>query len=120
MAKDIVSSLSGMLGLAYRGRMIVCGTDISCDTVRAGKAKIILVSKDASKNTKKRVFNCAEYYEVMCSEIPLTTKQLSDCLGKSGLCAAVALTERNMAKGIINLINEYNAKNSEDNASQEV
>ena len=120
MAKNTIQSLSGMLGLAYRGRMIVCGTDISCDAVRAGKAKILLVSKDASKNTKKRVFNCAEYYEVYCAELPLTSGQVSDCLGKSGLCAALAVTERNMANGIMKLINELNAKNSEAATSQEV
>ena len=98
--KTYSERLSGMLGLAARARNIVCGTDLSCDSVRAGKARLVLVASDASANTKKRITNCCTYYECECAVIPLTTNGLGKSVGKKGAVGTVALTDANFTKGI--------------------
>lgn len=98
--------LLGMLGLAARARMLSIGTDIACDSVRGGNAKLLIVAHDASENTKKRVFNCAKYYETACYEIPIGQNELAHALGKRGATAALSLNDRNMAKGITKLLDE--------------
>lgn len=98
--KTFAERLGGMLGLAARARKIICGTDLSCDSVRAGTARLVLVASDASANTKKRITNCCIYYECECSQIPLTTFDLGNSVGKKGAVGVVALTDANFTKGI--------------------
>lgn len=98
--------LLGMLGLAARARMLSLGTDIACDSVRSGAAKVLIVAHDASANTKKRAFNCAKYYETACYEVPIGQGELAHGLGKSGATAALSVNDRNMAKGITKLLDE--------------
>lgn len=97
-----------MLGLSARARMLSVGTDMACDSVRGGTAKLLIVAHDASANTKKRVFNCARYYETACYEVPVTVSELGHCLGKAGGISALSLNDRNMAKGITKLLDEMN------------
>lgn len=97
-----------MLGLAARARMLSMGTDIACDSVRGGTAKLLIVAHDASANTKKRVFNCAKYYETACYEVPIGQNELAHHLGKAGAISALSLNDRNMAKGITKLLDEMN------------
>ena len=104
--KSNTERLCGMLGLASRARMLSVGTDIACDSVRSGNAKLLIVAHDASDNTKKRVFNCAKYYEVACYEVPIGQNDLGHALGKKGATAALSLNDRNMAKGITKLLDE--------------
>lgn len=113
MKTENIKKLTGMIGLAARARKLLIGTDIACDGVRFGKACLLLCSYDASTNTKKRVFNCAKYYEVVCYEIPVSINDLGHYIGKEGAIAAIAVTDRNMAKGITNLLDEINTEMSE-------
>ncbi|MBQ4561591.1 MAG: ribosomal L7Ae/L30e/S12e/Gadd45 family protein [Clostridia bacterium] len=98
--------LSRMLGLSARARMLSAGTDIACDSVRGGSAKILMVAYDASANTKKRAFNCAKFYETACYEIPIGQNDLGKYVGKKGAVSVISLNDRNMAKGIIKLLDE--------------
>ena len=110
-----------MIGLCAIARKLAIGTDIAADTVRNGKAGLLMIACDASQNTKKKIFNCAKYYEIPCSEIPLTISDLGHSVGKKGNTAAVAVLDRNMIKGIEKILNEYNQETSEaDKSSREV
>lgn len=112
--------LSGMLGLCARARKLFIGSDIAVESVRGGRASLLLVASDASENTKKKVFNCARYYEVTCYEIPLGIAELGHCIGKEGNTAAVALQDRNMIKGIEKILNETNEHSETNDGSWEV
>lgn len=121
MSNDITQRLAGMIGLCARARKLAIGTDIAADAVRVGKAGLLMVANDASQNTKKRIFNCAKYYETPCYEIPLSTGDLGNSVGKKGNTAAIAVLDRNMIKGIEKILNEYNQETSKaDIGSREV
>ncbi len=105
--------LSRMLGLSARARMLSIGTDIACDAIRSGNARIVMVAHDASANTKKRVFNCAKYYETACYEIAIGQNDLGNCVGKKGACSALSLNDSNMAKGIKKLLDEMSEAESD-------
>ncbi len=53
-----------MLGLATRSRNVVSGGFATENAVKAGKAFLVLVTEDASDNTKKKFRNMCEFYEV--------------------------------------------------------
>ncbi len=55
-----------MLGLATRAGKVVCGEGAVHDSIRCGKAKLIIISSDASENTAKKFRNSGEYYGVPC------------------------------------------------------
>ncbi|MBE6686578.1 MAG: 50S ribosomal protein L7ae [Ruminococcaceae bacterium] len=121
MSNDITQRLMGMIGLCAKARKLAVGTDIAVDAVRVGKAQVLLVAFDASVNTKKKVFNCAKYYEIPCYEIPVATGDLGHCIGKAGNTAAVAILDRNLTKGTEKILNEYNQETSKaDTGSREV
>lgn len=85
------------LGLAKRAGKLALGTDMACDAVRAGKARIGVASNAVSPNTKKRLDNCFSYYEVKLVYIDCTTAEFGAAFGKSeAACAAV--TDRNLAE----------------------
>ena len=92
--------LCGMLGLAARARRLAVGTELVTQTVRAGKAHTVIVAHDASDNTKKRIFNCCQYYECECLEAPISSSGLANAVGKTGLITTVAVTDAQMTKGI--------------------
>ena len=104
--KPETERLSRMLGLSARARMLSIGTDIACDSVRSGNAKIVMIACDASANTKKRASNCAKYYETACYEIPIGCNDLGNCVGKKGAVSVLSLNNADMAKGIKKLLDE--------------
>ena len=53
-----------MLGLATRAGKVVCGEGAVSDSIRSGKAKLVIVAGDASGNTEKKFKNSCEYYSV--------------------------------------------------------
>lgn len=119
--KELSAKLCGLLGLSARARKLICGTDLVCDAVRAGKTRMVLVAYDSSANTKKRVFNCCIHYECECREIPVKTGDLAHALGHSGTVAAVALTDLHMVKGIRKVFEEIDTvKDTADRGSREV
>ena len=53
-----------MLGLAARSRNVASGGFATENAVKSGKAYLVIVSEDASDNTKKKFRNMCEFYEV--------------------------------------------------------
>ncbi|MGM9663494.1 MAG: L7Ae/L30e/S12e/Gadd45 family ribosomal protein [Eubacteriales bacterium] len=94
--KNILTSL----GLAKRAGKLAMGTDMACDAVRSGKAKLGVASSSSSGNTKKRIENCFSYYGVKLVYIDCTTAELGAAFGKSE-AACVAVTDRNLAELVL-------------------
>ncbi|MDO5022128.1 MAG: ribosomal L7Ae/L30e/S12e/Gadd45 family protein [Eubacteriales bacterium] len=60
----IEDKISGLIGLALRQGAVSVGTNPTLDLIRKKKAELVLLDKSASENTKKRLQNACEHYEV--------------------------------------------------------
>jgi ribosomal protein L7Ae-like RNA K-turn-binding protein len=67
-----------LLGLANRARKIISGEELTVKEIRSGRAKLILLSADASPNTMKKITDKCNYYHV-----PLKTVENRDVLGQA-------------------------------------
>ena len=62
--KALNQKVLSMLGLAARSRNVVSGGFATENAVKSGKAYLVIVSEDASDNTKKKFRNMCDYYHV--------------------------------------------------------
>ncbi|MDD6810886.1 MAG: ribosomal L7Ae/L30e/S12e/Gadd45 family protein [Lachnospiraceae bacterium] len=62
--RPIRDKVLSMLGLAARSRNVVSGGFATENAVKSGKAYLVIVSEDASDNTKKKFRNMCDFYEV--------------------------------------------------------
>ncbi|MBM7094216.1 YlxQ family RNA-binding protein [Bacillus sp. H-16] len=53
-----------LLGLAYRARAVVTGEEIVLQSMRKKKLHLVILSEDASDNTKKKIADKSTYYNV--------------------------------------------------------
>ena len=56
-----------MLGFAMRAGKVIIGTDLVCSSMAKrgnDKAKIVLIARDASEATKKKIIFKSEYYGI--------------------------------------------------------
>ncbi|MDA1475500.1 YlxQ family RNA-binding protein [Bacillus sp. WMMC1349] len=53
-----------LLGLANRARKVVSGEDLVVKEIRHSRAKLVLLAKDVSFNTEKKVTDKCKYYNV--------------------------------------------------------
>ncbi len=99
--KDKVLSF---LGLAARGRNLVSGEFSTEKAVKERKAELVIVSSDASDNTKKMFANMCAYYQT-----PIyfygTRETLGNAVGKE-IRASVAVTDKGLADGIMKRLEE--------------
>ncbi|MGE4320851.1 MAG: L7Ae/L30e/S12e/Gadd45 family ribosomal protein [Acholeplasmataceae bacterium] len=72
------------LGLAYRARKIVIGTDITLSHLSKSKLVMIILANDASDATKKKIYDKAKTYKVSVLE-EVSSDLLSQALGKFGI-----------------------------------
>lgn len=77
-----------LLGLAARARKIQTG-DSLMKSIRQGKAELVLISEDASDNTKKKFEDKCSYYQVPCY-IFSNINSLSKAIGKDNrVCVGI-------------------------------
>lgn len=93
------NKIFSLLGLATRSRNLVSGEFMTEKAVKGRNAFLVIVSKEASDNTKKMFTDMCSFYEV-----PLyfygTKEELGHCMGKE-FRASVAVTDEGFAKSII-------------------
>ena len=89
-----------MLGFAQRAGKLVIGTDLICSAMAHGTVKLVLVSRGASENTKKKLFTKSEFYGILAIEADIDTERLGKLLGKTYAPASVAVTDEGFANEI--------------------
>lgn len=93
-----------LLGLAARGRNLVSGEFSTEKAVKGRKAALVIVSSEASDNTKKMFTNMCIFYQT-----PIyfygTKEALGKAIGKE-MRASVAVTDQGMAESIIKRLEE--------------
>jgi ribosomal protein L7Ae-like RNA K-turn-binding protein len=55
---------TSLLGLANRARKVISGEELVVKEVRQQRAKLVLLSQDASANTMKKVTDKCKFYQV--------------------------------------------------------
>ncbi|TMW73247.1 YlxQ family RNA-binding protein [Alteribacter natronophilus] len=70
-----------LIGLAYRARAVVTGEEVVLRSVRAGHASLVIISEDASANTKKKFTDKCSHYKIPCFTAG-TRQALGQAVGK--------------------------------------
>ena len=96
---NINSKVYSMLGLAMKAGKVVSGEFATDKSVKTGTAWVVIVSEDASDNTKKMFSNMCEFYEVPRYFFG-TKDELGRAIGKA-MRSSLAITDEGFAKTII-------------------
>ncbi len=88
-----------MIGLACRAGKIALGEAKVLDCIRTNKVCLVICACDASDNTKKRIKNASEYYNVKYIEIS-TKEDLGKFTGRE-ISAVLAILDENLAKSVL-------------------
>ncbi len=103
----------GFLGLAKRAGAVAPGAFSAEKNVKAGRAKLVLVSEEASENTRKSFHDMCAYYQIpIC--IFGTKEELGRAIGRE-TCTSLAVTDPGFSAQLIRLIranggSEYESK----------
>lgn len=84
------------IGLAYRAKKVVYGTEMTLSSIRANKAKVVILAKDASKNTIKLFEDKCKFYKIDLLYID-DSKELSAAIGKTKI-KVIAITDEGFKK----------------------
>jgi ribosomal protein L7Ae-like RNA K-turn-binding protein len=88
-----------MLGLAMKAGKVVSGEFATDKGVKTGKARLVIVSENASENTKKMFSNMCEFYKVPIYYYG-TKDELGHAIGKA-MRSSLAITDENFANTLI-------------------
>jgi len=88
-----------LLGLATRSRNLVSGSFMTEKAVKSGNARLVIVSREASDNTKKMFEDMCRFYKVPIRFYG-TMEELGHSMGKE-MRVSVAVTDEGFAKSII-------------------
>ncbi|MEH7388699.1 YlxQ family RNA-binding protein [Bacillus sp. JJ1474] len=91
-----------LLGLANRARKITSGEELTIKEIRNGKAKLILLSADASVNTTKKVTDKCKSYQIPYRLVE-NREILGQAIGKDAR-VVVAVLDGGFAKKLKSLL----------------
>lgn len=91
-----------LLGLANRARKITSGEELTIKEIKSGKAKLILLSADASRNTAKKITDKCNSYQVPY-KIVENRQMLGAAIGKE-MRVVVAVLDIGFAKKLKSLL----------------
>lgn len=75
------SNWANFLGLANRARKCISGEELVIKEIQRNKAKIVLLSMDASDNTMKRIQDKCKFYGIDIRYVP-NRIELGNAIGK--------------------------------------
>ncbi|WP_174735047.1 YlxQ family RNA-binding protein [Mesobacillus harenae] len=91
-----------LLGLANRARKLISGEELSVKEIRSGKAKLVILSADASANTTKKITDKCNSYQVPYRMVE-NRYELGRAIGKDAR-VVVALLDDGFAKKMLTLL----------------
>lgn len=93
-----------MIGMAMKAGRVVSGEFMTEKMVKSGKAYLVIVSEEASDNTKKMFRNMCTFYKVPFYAYG-TKEDLGHSMGKE-FRASLAVTDEGFAKSIVKRLKE--------------
>ncbi len=97
--------LLSLLGLCQKAGLLAAGETACESAIRAGKARAVILSGDASENTSKKFSNRCHYYGVPLVILPFTKQEIGRAVGKE-LRSCAAVCEEGFAGHILELANK--------------
>ncbi len=91
-----------MLGLAMRAGRLALGEGAARDSIRAKKAKLVIVSQDASGNTKKKLSDSCRFYSVPYFEYG-DRIMLGSAAGRA-FAVTIAVNDEGFANALIDIL----------------
>ena len=91
-----------LLGLARKAGKIDSGQFACENALRMGKAKLVIISSDASGNTEKKFTDKCRYYHVPCF-VCIKKELLGHCLGQSER-SCLSVNDSSFAEAILKYI----------------
>ena len=99
---DNRSRVFGLLGLAAKAGKVKSGEFSTEKAVKSGMAFLVIVSEEASENTKKMFRNMCTFYEVPYYEFG-SKDELGHALGKE-MRASLVVQDEGFSKAIMKLL----------------
>ena len=93
----------GLLGLMRRANAVSPGEDQAGDAVKAGKAKLLLLSGDVSDNARRKAENLSNGRNVQLVPLPFDRGELGAAIGLGG-CSVAAVTDLGFADAFMQLL----------------
>ena len=92
-----------LIGLATKAGKTVSGEFSTEKAVKSGKASLVMVSEEASDNTKKMFTNMCTYYKVPIYFLG-KKEELGHAMGKE-MRASLAIVDEGFAKAVVKQMN---------------
>ena len=90
----------GLLGLMRRAGAIELGEDNSAETVKAGRAKLLILSSDVSDSARRKAEGFSHGRSVQTVPLHYTREELGTALGVRS-CAMAALTDMGFSNALM-------------------
>ena len=102
MDASVERKLLGLLGLGYRGRLVVVGVDRVRDAAQSNKLAFAVVAPDASKNSLDKIVPMLDARRIRYVEGP-SAVALGNAVGKAST-AVVGVVDYKLARGIREIV----------------
>ena len=100
----MINKIYSILGICMKAGKLVCGSDVCIENIKKRKAKLVIVSEDASQNTKDKIANITKQNNITL--IYFGEKEfLSKSVGKVDK-AIYAILDDGFSKKILELLTE--------------
>lgn len=100
----MINKLHSMLGLGKKAGYIVLGETGCVQSIKKEKSKLIILSQDASENTKDKIISLCEKHKIPY-EIISEKQELGYAVGKN-LSSILSVTDTKFAEVIANIIKD--------------
>lgn len=102
----MTNKLYSMLGIGKKAGLVVLGETGSMHSIKKDKSKMIILSEDASDNTKDKIISLCDKHKIKYYIIGEKQK-LGYALGKD-LLSIISITDYKFAEAIIKIIDNIN------------
>lgn len=92
------NKILSLIGLAMKSGNVVSGEFMTEKAVKSGQAFLVIISSEASDNTRKKFSNMCEFYQVPCSSYG-KSEDLGHSMGKE-FRVSLAITDKGFADSI--------------------
>ena len=93
-----------LLGLMQRAGKLITGEDLIIKNLKNNKIKLLVIAEDCGMNTKKKLTDKANFYNVQCIEFS-TIENISIAIGRDNR-VAVGITDDGFIKKFKQLLEE--------------